>query len=90
MIENAQTGVATIGARLLVDASLAWSSAQNECEQKLRAWFDTTGEQAASAYLSYRAALDQEEAAAHDLERLWQLYEPYAHMIVGAFEGLVR
>jgi hypothetical protein len=28
------------------------------------------------AYAAYRAALDREEAAAQDLERLWELAEP--------------
>jgi len=90
MIDNAQTDVATIGARLLTDASLAWFSAEIECDQTLRVWFEATGEQAATAYLSYRAALDREEAAARDLERLWQLYEPYAGSIVSAFESVAK
>jgi len=90
MIDNAQTDVATIGIRLLTDATLAWSRAESECDQTLYAWFETTGQQAATAYLSYRAALDREEAAARDLERLWQLYEPYAHTIVTASEGVPR
>jgi hypothetical protein len=90
MIDNTQTGVATIGIRLLVDAYVAWSRAETESEHTLRAWFDTTGEQAATAYLSYRTALDGEEAAANDLERLWQLYEPYAHTIVSASESVAK
>ena len=90
MIDNPQTGVATIGMRLLVDAYVAWSRAESESDQTLRAWFDTTGEQAVTAYLSYRAALDLEEAAANRLERLWWLYEPYAHTIVSAAQGVAK
>jgi hypothetical protein len=90
MIENTQTGVATIGIRLLVDAYVAWSRAESESERTLHAWFDAPGEQAATAYLSYHAALDREEAAAHRLERLWWLYEPYAHTIVSASQGVAK
>lgn len=90
MIDNAQTDVATMGFRLLVDASLTWSNAESECDRTLRAWFDTSGAEAATAYLSYRAALDREEAAARDLERLWQLYERYADSMVSAFEGVAE
>ncbi len=90
MIDNAQTGVATIGFRLLVDASLTWSDAESECDRTLRAWFDTSGAEATTAYFSYRAALDREEAAARDLERLWRLYEPYAHTIVGASDRVAK
>jgi len=90
MIDNTQTDVATIGIRLLLDAYVVWSDAESESEEALRAWFDTTGERAAIAYLSYRARLDREEAAADRLERLWRLYEPYAHTIVGASQGVAK
>ncbi len=90
MIDNAQTGVASIGGQLLVGATVAWRIAERECDRTIRAWFETTGEQAATAYLAYRAALDREEAAARDLERLWQLYEPYAYTIVGTFQGVAK
>jgi hypothetical protein len=90
MIDNAQTDVATIGVRLLTDASLAWFNAEIECDQALRAWFESTRNQAATTYLSYRAALDREEAAAHDLERLWQLYEPFADSMVSAFASVAE
>ena len=90
MIDNTQTDVATIGVRLLTDASLTWFSAEIECDQTLRAWFEATGGEAASAYRSYRAALDREEPAANVLERLWQLYGPYADSIVNALEGVAE
>lgn len=90
MIDNSQAGVATIGGHLLVGAFVAWRVAERKCEQTLRTWFETTGEQAATAYLAYQAALDREEEAANDFERLWQLYEPYAHTIVGTFEGVAK
>jgi hypothetical protein len=72
MTDNANSEVAATGVRLFDDAYLAWFSAESECEQALRRWFQQNDEPA-TAYLAYRAALDREEAAAHDLERLWQL-----------------
>lgn len=73
MIENLDTEVAEIGVRLLDDAYLAWFSAESESEGALRAWFEASGSRRATAYLTYRAALDREEAAARDLQRLWQV-----------------
>jgi hypothetical protein len=72
MSDNANSEVATIGVRLFDDAYLAWFSAESECEQALRRWFQRNDEPA-TAYLAYRVALDREEAAARDLERLWHL-----------------
>jgi hypothetical protein len=76
MTNDATTEVASIGVRLLDDAYLAWFSAESECENALRAWWQSTGSSCSSAYAAYRAALDREEAAARDLERLWRLAEP--------------
>ena len=76
MLQNLETEVATIGVRLLDDAVLAWFRAESECELTLQARFRSTGERRETAYLSYRAALDREEASARDLERLWELSEP--------------
>jgi hypothetical protein len=71
MIGKADTTVAEIGVRLLDDAYLAWFVAESECERALRGWFEAVGAQRAGAHLSYRAALDREDAAARDLERVW-------------------
>lgn len=68
--------VAEIGVRLLDDAYMAWFAAESECEQTLRAWFDGTSRDGAEAYFAYRAALDREEAAARDLQRLEKLTQP--------------
>jgi hypothetical protein len=76
MLDNIETDVASIGVRLLDDAYLAWFSAETECGTALQAWFQSTGEAREDRYLSYLAALDREEASAHDLERLWRLSEP--------------
>jgi hypothetical protein len=75
MLDNIDTEVATIGVRLLDDAVLAWFRAETECEENLQTWFRATGQQRETAYLSYLAALDREEASARDLERLWHLSE---------------
>jgi len=67
--------LAEIGVRLLDDAYIAWFTAESECERMLRGWLDASSNNRA-AYLSYRAALDREEAAARDLQRLAQLAGP--------------
>ena len=73
---NLARDVAEIGVRLLDDAYITWFAAESECEQALRAWFGATPNTRAGAYASYRAALDREDAAARDLERLWDLARP--------------
>ncbi|HTX09949.1 MAG TPA: hypothetical protein VME22_15120 [Solirubrobacteraceae bacterium] len=65
--------LAEIGIRLLDEAHIAWQRAELDCEQALRAWYDGPPRSATELYLSYRAALDREHAAARDLERLWEL-----------------
>jgi hypothetical protein len=65
--------LAEIGIRLLDEAHVAWQRAELECEQALRAWYDGPPRASVDRYLSYRAALDREQAAAADLERLWEL-----------------
>lgn len=65
--------IVEIGIRLLDDAHLAWQRAELECEELLSAWYDGSPRAAADWYRSYQAALDREEAAAADLERLWDL-----------------
>ena len=64
--------LAEIGIRLIDDAYLAWLTAARECERTFLAW-PTEGP---DAYWAYRAALDREEAAARDLERLAALTGP--------------
>ena len=65
--------LAEIGIRLLDEAHVAWQRAELECEQALRAWYDGPPRTSVDRYLSYRAALDREQAAAGDLQRLWEL-----------------
>jgi hypothetical protein len=62
-----------IAARVVDDAHLTWVAAEVESEQALRAWFDAGLRQRAGAYLAYRAAVDREQAAARDLQRLSEL-----------------
>lgn len=64
--------VGGIAIRLFDDVYLAWSRAQLECRNALRVWLDS-GSRNHAAYCVYRAALDREEAAAVDLERLFHL-----------------
>ena len=65
--------LAEIGIRLLDEAHVAWQRAELECEQALRTWYDGSPRTGGERYLAYRAALDREQAAAHDLERLWEI-----------------
>jgi hypothetical protein len=70
--ETAIRDVSGIAIRLLDDTYMAWYRAQLECQNALRDWLDS-GSRDLTAYHAYRAALDREEAAAIDLERLTQL-----------------
>jgi hypothetical protein len=65
--------LAEIGIRLLDEAHVAWHRAERECEDALRAWYDGPPRASVERYLAYRAALDREQAAARDLQRLWEL-----------------
>lgn len=73
---DARRDVAEIGVRLLDDAYLGWLAAETDSGQALHAWSQSTQRNHDDRYLSYRAALDREEAAARDLHRLWQMAEP--------------
>jgi hypothetical protein len=84
MMDDRNTDLAAIGVRLLDDAYLAWFTAEGETERALRAWRDERPCTREVSYAVYRAALDREEAAARDLERLWMLSEPCRKRI--AFE----
>jgi hypothetical protein len=69
MIDNAQPQLADeVG--LLDSAYLAWFGAENESEQALHAWFAAAPGHRAVAYQAYREALEREDAAARDLQRL--------------------
>jgi hypothetical protein len=74
---NASHDLAVIGVRVLDHAHMTWIAAEVESEQALRAWFKAAAPQRATAYLTYRAAVDREEAAARDLQRLCELTRPY-------------
>jgi hypothetical protein len=65
-----------IAVRVLDDAHLTWVAAEIESEYTLHAWFDADAWQRAGAYVAYRAAVDREEAAARNLQRLYALTEP--------------
>ena len=65
--------LAEIGIRLLDEAHVAWQRAELECDNALRAWYDGPPRASVDRYLTYRATLDREQAAAYDLQRLWEL-----------------
>jgi hypothetical protein len=62
--------VALIGARLTDDAYMAWVAAETESEEALGAWLAGGSVDRDQAYFVYLAALDREEAAARNLQRL--------------------
>ena len=79
--------LAEIGIRLLDEAHVAWRRAELECERALEAWYDGPPRASVDRYLSYRAALDREHAAARDLERLWQLAHAGHDALAAAARG---
>ncbi|MCW3013852.1 MAG: hypothetical protein JWO02_944 [Solirubrobacterales bacterium] len=62
-----------IGIRLADEAYMSWRAAQIACHQALEAWLAADVCDRAAANCAYRAALDREEAAARDFERLTEL-----------------
>ena len=73
---NASRDLAVIAVRVLDDAHMTWVAAEVDSDQALHAWFDAGAPTVAGAYLTYRAAVDREEAAARDLQRLSELTQP--------------
>ena len=77
MTEELAHEVARIGVRLLDEAYMVWCAAESECEKALRGWSVGTSAAGAEAYCTYRAALDREEAAARDLQKLYEVAQSY-------------
>jgi hypothetical protein len=75
MTQIGEPHLAEIGIRLMDDAYIAWLAAETQASEALSAWFDA-GPRHEHAYHAYLAALDREQAAALDLERLWAVAEP--------------
>jgi hypothetical protein len=73
---NTSYDLAVIAVRVLDDAHMTWVAAEVDSEHALRAWFDAAASRSAGAYLAYRAAVDREEGAARDLQRLYELTQP--------------
>lgn len=65
--------VAEIGIRLLDDAYSSWLAAESEAAEALSAWLGASGRSREDAYFSYVASVDREHAAAHDLQRLFEI-----------------
>jgi hypothetical protein len=66
-----------IAVRVLDDAHMTWVAAEVESEHALHTWFDAAPPQDACAFVAYHAAIDREEAAARDLQRLCALIRPH-------------
>jgi uncharacterized protein YeaO (DUF488 family) len=76
--------LAEIGIRLLDEAHVAWQRAELACEHALRAWYTGPPRTSEDRYRFYRAALDREQAAARDLQRLWELARDGHDALAGA------
>jgi hypothetical protein len=80
-IRTTSRDMAVIGVRSLDDAHMTWVATEVESEQALRAWSEAAAAQGAAAYLAYRVAIDREEAAARELQRLFELTQPYREQL---------
>jgi len=74
---NISRDAAEIGVRLLDDAHTTWLIAESEAEQTLDAWRERASGARATRYRAYLAAVEREEAAARDLQRLYEIASPY-------------
>jgi hypothetical protein len=73
---DARRDPGVIAVRVLDDAHMAWVAAEVDSGNALHAWFVAGAPKGAGAYRTYRAAVDREEAAARDLQRLSELTQP--------------
>jgi hypothetical protein len=69
----AERTVAEIGIRLLDNAYSSWLAAESEASAALGSWLGAAGRSREDAYCAYVAAVDREHAAAHDLQRLFEI-----------------
>jgi len=53
------------------DVYSAWRIAAAQSGEALQAWLQAEPDFGGTRYVAYRAALDREESAARDLQRLW-------------------
>ena len=79
MIAMASATLSPRQRRVVDQALLAYVRWRARCaavDDAYRWWAGAVAEDEAHAHAAYCSALDREEAAAHDLERLWNLAEP--------------
>ena len=73
---NTSRAQAMIAVRVRDVAHMAWVAAEVDSEYALHAWYKADAPEGAASYLAYRAAVEREEAAARDLQRLSELTQP--------------
>jgi hypothetical protein len=73
MNRNISSDRAVIGVCALDDAHMTWIAAEAASGHALNSWFKAAASDRAAAYVAYVAALDREEAAARDFQRLGDL-----------------
>jgi hypothetical protein len=76
MPEHNAPELVAIGMGSYDDTYLAWRKAALEAQQALRDWFDASAGDRVLRFFAYRAALDREEAAARELQRVTELAQP--------------
>jgi hypothetical protein len=81
MTEEPVYEVARIAVRSIDHAFMAWAAAEAESGLALEAWCEDGSALDGTAYYVYLAALDREEAAARDLQRLAAMAEPATAML---------
>ena len=82
--------IAEIGARLLGDAYIAWIRAQRDAQEALEAWLEAAARSRALAYGAYAAAVEREDAAAYDLQRVWEHTRPCLALLLAAIQAVAE
>jgi hypothetical protein len=90
MTDDEMRALAEIGVRLCDDAYMMWLSAECEAAQLLLGWHTARPSEWRTACAAYQAALDREEAAARDLERLHQVTAPCQEHLRAGSQAAIR
>lgn len=76
MNDEQNRDITVIGVRLADQAHAVWLAAAADATEAYDAWGDAVHQDRGLRYAAYHAALDREESAARDLERVWELARP--------------
>jgi hypothetical protein len=84
MNEQMPRDIAEIAVRLCDSAHIMWYAATIDAEHALCDWSNAAPDEGVIRYFAYRAALDREEAAARDLQKLSELTQPCQEALIRA------